>query len=60
MLNIDELIIIYIILNYKINKLVTCVVSCYLITDYVVFEFVIFYLFIIRVMIGLANIVENL
>ena len=33
MLNIDELIIIYIILNYQINKRVIRVVSCYPITN---------------------------
>ena len=38
-LNIDELNIIYIILNYKINKHVTRIVSCYLITKWVVFAF---------------------
>ena len=55
MLNIVELNIVYIILNYKINKRVTRVILCYLITKRVVFEFVIFNLFIIRVMFGLMN-----
>ena len=41
-LNFDELIIVYIILNYQINKLVIHVVSCYPITNWVVFEFFIF------------------
>ena len=50
----------YIILNYQINKRVTRVVSCYPITNWVVFEFVIFNLFIIRVMFGLVNTIENL
>ena len=47
MLNIDELIILYIILNYKINKHVTCVISCYLITNWVLFEFINYDMFII-------------
>ena len=41
MLNIDELIIIYIILNYQINKRVIRIVSCYPIIHWIVFEFVI-------------------
>ena len=48
-LNIDELIIIYIILNYQINKQVTCVISCYPITNWVLFEFINYDLFIICV-----------
>ena len=59
MLNIDELIIIYIILNYQINKRVTCVVLCYSITNWVVFEFVISDPFIIHVVFELANTIEN-
>ena len=58
MLNIDEIVIIYIILNYKIKKRVTCVLSCYTIINWVVFEFVIFDLFFIHVV--LVNTVENL
>ena len=42
MLNIDELIILYIILNYQITKRVMHVVSCYLITNLIVFLFFIF------------------
>ena len=57
-LNIDELIIIYIILNYQINKRVIRVVSCSPVTTWVVFEFVIFDLFIFRVVFGLVNTVE--
>ena len=60
MLNIDELIQIYIILNYQINKRVTRVISCYTITNRVMFEFVIFDMFIIRVIFGLVNTVDNL
>ena len=40
-LNIDELVIIYIILNYQINKLVICVILCHSITNWVVFQFII-------------------
>ena len=60
MLNIDELIIIYIILNYQINKRATHVVSYYSITNCAVFEFVIFYPFIIRVLFVLMNTIENM
>ena len=41
MLNIDDLIIIYIIFIYRIYKQLICV-SCYPITNWVVFQFVIF------------------
>ena len=57
-LNIEELIIIYIILNYQINKLVIRVLSCYTFINWIVFEFVIFNLFIIRVVLELTNTVE--
>ena len=60
MLNIDELIITYIILNYQINKRATRVVLCYMITNRVVFEYVISDPFIICVVFGLVNIVANL
>ena len=56
MLNIDELILIYIILNYQINKRVTRVISCYTITNWVMFGYVIFNSFIIRIVFGLVNI----
>ena len=59
-LNIDESIIIYIILNYQISKWVMRVVSCYTNTNWVIFEFVIFDLLIIRVVFGLANTIESL
>ena len=39
-LNMNELIIIYIILNYQINERVMHVILCYRNTDWVVFEFV--------------------
>ena len=48
----------YIILNYQINKRVIRVVSCSPVTTWVVFEFVIFDLFIFRVVFGLVNTVE--
>ena len=51
-LNIDGFIIIHIILNNQINKQVICVVSCYLIINWVVFECVIFDPFIICIMFG--------
>ena len=57
MLNIDELVINYINLNDQINKQVICVVSCYSITNWVVFEFVSFDIIIIRIMLRLANII---
>ena len=56
MLNINEIIIIYIILNYQINKRVTRVISCYMITNWVMFEYVIFNSFIIRIVFGFVNI----
>ena len=40
MLNIDELILIHILLNDQINKRVIHDISCYLIINRVVFEFV--------------------
>ena len=49
--------IIYIILNYQINKRVIRVVSFYPITNWIVFEFVIFDQFIIPIVIGITNIV---
>ena len=60
MLNIDKIVIIYIILHYRINKRVTHVSSCYTITNWIMFEFVIYDPFIIRVVFGLMNVVENL
>ena len=51
---------IYFILNYQINKQVTRVILCYLIINGIVFEFIIFYLFIIRVMFKLTNTIKNL
>ena len=48
MLNI-KLIMIYIILDYQINKHVIRVISCYPILNWIMFEFVIFNLFIISV-----------
>ena len=59
MSSIDELIIIYIILNYQINKRVTCVVLCYSITNWIAFEFVISNPFIIHVVFELPNTIEN-
>ena len=59
-LNIDGLIIIHINLNDQINILVIRVVSCYPITNWVVFEFDNFDTIIIRVMFGLGNPVEYL
>ena len=55
MLNIYELVINYIDLNDQINKRVILVVSCYPITNCVVFEFVNFDTIIICVMFGLVN-----
>ena len=55
MLNIDRLIIIHINLNDQINKRVTCVMSYYLITNQIVFEFVNFDTVNIPVMFSLAN-----
>ena len=49
-LNINELIILYIILNYQINKRVTLIASCYSNTNGVVLKFVIYNSFIIHVM----------
>ena len=60
MLNIDALLIIYIILNYKINKHVTRVLLCYTIINWVMFEFFISDLFIIRVVFGLTNTIKNM
>ena len=40
-LNINGLIVIHINLNDQTDKWVICVVSCYLITNWVVFEFII-------------------
>ena len=60
MLNINELIINYIILNYQINKRVTHVESCYLVLNWVMFKFVISNPFIIHVIFGLMNIIKNL
>ena len=55
-LNIDELIIIYIILKYQINKQVIRIVLCYPITNEIMFEFFfIFDPFLIRVVLGLGN-----
>ena len=59
MLNIDGLIINYINLNNQINKQVLCIVSCYLITNLIVFEFINFDTIIIRVMFVLTNIIEH-
>ena len=60
MLNIDKLVIIIITLNYQINKRVTLVESCYTVTNWIVFEFIISDPFIIRVVFKLANTIENL
>ena len=60
MLNIDKLVIIIVNLNYQINKRVTVVESCYTVTNWVVFEFVISDPFIIRVVFELTNTIENL
>ena len=49
MLDINELIIIYIILNYQINKWVIRVVLCFQVINWVKFEFFISNLFIIRI-----------
>ena len=57
-LNIDEYIIIYIILNYHINKWVIHVVLCYPITNWVVFEFIIFDSFIICIVFELTNTIK--
>ena len=59
MLNFDEFIIIYIILNYKINKQVTHVISSFTIINWIMFEFVISDLFIMHVVFGLTNTIEN-
>ena len=48
-LNIDELIILYIILNYQINKRATLIASCYLNINRIVFKFIIYNSFIIHV-----------
>ena len=48
------------ILNYQIHERVIRVVLCYTITNWVVFEFIIFDSFIISVVFGLMNNVENL
>ena len=55
MLNIDELIIIYIILNYQINKQIILSINI----NWIIFEFVISNPFIIRVMFGLTNTVKK-
>ena len=55
MLNIDELIINYINLNDQINKRVMRVVSCYQITNWVVFKFVNFNTIIIHIVFRLVN-----
>ena len=61
-LNIDGLIIIHINLNSQINKQVKLIhelyLSCYSITNSVMFEFVNFNMIIIRVMFGLTNIIK--
>ena len=59
-LNIDELIIIYVIFNYQINKRVTYIISCYQITNWVVFKFFIFDQLIIRVVFEMTNTIEYL
>ena len=59
MLNFDEFIIIYIILNYKINKQVTHVISSFTIINWIMFEFVISDLFIMHVMFDLTNTIED-
>ena len=58
MLNIDGLIIIHININDQINN--GLYMSCYPITNWVVFEFVNFDTVIIRVVFGLTSIVEYL
>ena len=58
MLNIDELIIINIILNYQINRPVTYIVSCYTITNWVTFEFVIIDMLIIHIVFELEKTIE--
>ena len=55
MLNIGGLVINYIYLNDQINKQVICGVSCYLITNWVIFKFINFDTIIIRVIFGLTN-----
>ena len=59
-LNIDGLVTNYINLNDQINKQVGLYVSWYLITNWVVFEFVNFDTIIIRVVFGLANTVDRI
>ena len=59
-LNKNELIIIYLILNCQINKQVIRVILCYPITNWVVFEFVIFDQFIIFVVFGMVTTVQYL
>ena len=59
MLNIEEFIIIYIILNYQINDQVTRVLSCYSIINRIMFEFVIYDQFIIHVMFELTNTIKK-
>ena len=54
MLNIDELIINYINLNDQINKRVRLIVSCYLITNLIIFEFINFDTIIIGIMFRLT------
>ena len=58
--NIDGLTIIHINLNEQINKRVICVVSCYPIINWVMFEFVNFDKIIICVIFKLVNTVEYL
>ena len=58
LLNIDGLIINYINLNDQINQWVMYVMSCYPITNRVVFEFVNFDMIIIRVVFELTNIIK--
>ena len=57
MLNINELVINYINLNDQINKQIICVLSCYPITNLVMFEFINFDIIIIRIRFGLTNII---
>ena len=58
-LNIEEFIIIYIILNYQINNMVIRVLSYYTFINWIMFQFVIFDLFIsIRVLFRLTNTLE--
>ena len=47
-------------LNHQSNKHVTCVVSYYMITNWVIFEFISFNSFILRIVFELTNKIENL